>query len=339
MAMGNPLSPLLSGLYMEFFERKYLPEILPRNVLWVRYVDDIFCAWPVNKSVNSFLERLNSFVPSIKFTVEKEENGKLPFLDIMVHRTDRTLKFAVYRKPTNICSYIHFYSNHSNKTKTAVISSMFLRALRVCCPEFLDEELDMIRKIAGNLRYPNYFIENAFSKAKKTFYGITRTKEFEKNNLLVLPFYPCFINIPRFVKPLGINVVFKTLGTIRNMLIKNSPHHISGCIYEIPCKQCNKRYIGQSGKSLEVRLKQHKYNVRTGNMQNALFIHMNDSNHGINWAMSKEIIFCKEIVKRNLIESCIIQRDCDKLLNISQGLYKMDEFLLNSILKQVGLFK
>ena len=197
----------------------------------------------------------------------------------------------------------------------------------------------MIRKIAGNLRYPTYFIENAFSKAKKTFYGITRTKEFEKNNLLVLPFYPCFINIPRFVKPLGINVVFKTLGTIRNMLIKNSPRHISGCIYEIPCKQCNKRYIGQSGKSLEVRLKQHKYNVRTGNMQNALFIHMNDSNHGINWAMSKEIIFCKEIVKRNLIESCIIQRDCDKLLNISQGLYKMDEFLLNSILKQVGLFK
>ena len=68
MAMGNPLSPLLSGLYMEFFERRYLPQILPSYVLWVRYVDDIFCAWPDDMDVDSFLNSLNSFVPSIKFT-------------------------------------------------------------------------------------------------------------------------------------------------------------------------------------------------------------------------------------------------------------------------------
>ena len=43
MALGNPLSPVLSNLYMEFFEIKILPRILPPNVYWFRYVDDIFC--------------------------------------------------------------------------------------------------------------------------------------------------------------------------------------------------------------------------------------------------------------------------------------------------------
>ena len=96
----------------------------------------------------------------------------------MVHRTDRNFKYSVYRKPTNISSYIHFYSNHSDKTKTSVFTSMFLRALRVSCPEFLDQELDKIREIAGNLKYPNSFIDNAFNKAKKNFYSITTTKEW-----------------------------------------------------------------------------------------------------------------------------------------------------------------
>ena len=49
MAMGNPLSPVLSNLYMEFFEARILSNILPVNVVWFRYVDDIFCIWPDNQ--------------------------------------------------------------------------------------------------------------------------------------------------------------------------------------------------------------------------------------------------------------------------------------------------
>ena len=48
MAMGNPLSPVLSNLYMEFFESKILKIFLPKNAVWFRYVDDIICLWPIN---------------------------------------------------------------------------------------------------------------------------------------------------------------------------------------------------------------------------------------------------------------------------------------------------
>ena len=124
MAMGNCLPPVLSNLYMEFFEKRLLCNILPDKAIWFRYVDDILCLWPNDEAIDIFLPMLNNLVPSIKFTVEVEEDGKLPFLDCMIHRTDRSFKFSIYRKPTNVCSYIHFYSAHHENVKLSVFTSM-----------------------------------------------------------------------------------------------------------------------------------------------------------------------------------------------------------------------
>lgn len=49
-------------------------------------MDDILCLWPNYLNLNTFLPRLNSLVPSINFTVEKEVDFKLPFLDVLIHR-------------------------------------------------------------------------------------------------------------------------------------------------------------------------------------------------------------------------------------------------------------
>ena len=43
-----------------------------------------------------------------------------------------------------ICSYIYFYSNHSINVKKATFCGMFLRALRVCSEEFLEDEINYI---------------------------------------------------------------------------------------------------------------------------------------------------------------------------------------------------
>ena len=122
MAMGNPLSPLLSGLYMEFFERLYLS---PLNLNWFRYVDD--CIAVVNNDINleHILYNINTKVNSIKFTIDVENNQTLSFLDVNIHKKENKLEFSVYRKPTNNLSYIHFYSGHNTKTKESVFISMF----------------------------------------------------------------------------------------------------------------------------------------------------------------------------------------------------------------------
>ena len=144
-----------------------MPNILPQGVVWFRFVDDIFCIWPLEENVNTFLFNLNNQVPSINFTYEEENNFCLPFLDVCIYRNNNGFKFSVYRKPTNICSYIHFYSNHSEQIKKATFSSMFLRALRICSPEYIQEEFENIFSIAEKLKYPKHFIECALRKAQK----------------------------------------------------------------------------------------------------------------------------------------------------------------------------
>ena len=54
-------------------------------------------------SVEKLTEFLNSMdaTGSIKFTYEGEQDGKLPFLAILLERTDSGgLKLCIYRKPT-----------------------------------------------------------------------------------------------------------------------------------------------------------------------------------------------------------------------------------------------
>ena len=106
-----------------------MSQILPESVVWYRYVDDIFCLWPKNEHVSYFLTRLNNLVPSINFTIGKaNEKQCLPFFDVLVHQEGKEFSFSIYREPTNILSYIHYYSEHPENVKVSVFSSMFLRA-------------------------------------------------------------------------------------------------------------------------------------------------------------------------------------------------------------------
>ena len=134
-------------------------------------------------------------VPSIKFTYEEENDLCLPFLDVSIYRTDHRFRFSVYRKPTNICSYIHYYSNHSEQIKKATFSSMFLRVLRICSPEYIDDEFENIFRISEKLKYPRYFIDCSMRKAQKTFYSIMTKEPFNHQNLLVLPYSNLLKNV------------------------------------------------------------------------------------------------------------------------------------------------
>ena len=64
---------------------------------------------------------------------------------------------------------------------------------------------------------------------------------------------------------LGIQAVFKSGNTLRQSLMRvksrRRDEQKKGVVYEVPCGGCNQVYIGETGRSLEVRLKEHKYAV------------------------------------------------------------------------------
>ena len=83
--MGSPVSPVVANIYMEMFKELALRTATHPPRIWRRYVDDTFCM--ITKTeVKGFLSHLNSLCPTITFSVEQEVDGKLPFLDTLLHR-------------------------------------------------------------------------------------------------------------------------------------------------------------------------------------------------------------------------------------------------------------
>ena len=84
-AMGSPVSVTVANLVMEDVEQRALNACAFPPAFWKRYVDDTFTVLPKGQ-VQQFHAHLNSIEPTIKFTVEMEQEGSLPFLDTSVIR-------------------------------------------------------------------------------------------------------------------------------------------------------------------------------------------------------------------------------------------------------------
>ena len=114
VAMGSPLSPIVTNLYMEYFERKALDSYPLKPTSWKIFVYETNLNWTHGKAeLEKFFNHLNSISFEIKFTMELEENSKIPFLDVLISRKeDGTLGHQVYRKKTHIDSYLHANSYH-----------------------------------------------------------------------------------------------------------------------------------------------------------------------------------------------------------------------------------
>ena len=86
-AMGFPLSPVVANIYMQDFEQRALTTAPLKPLLWLRYVDDTFVIWKHgDRELQSFLEHLNGQCVEIQFTMEKEPEGSIPFLDVHVKK-------------------------------------------------------------------------------------------------------------------------------------------------------------------------------------------------------------------------------------------------------------
>ena len=98
LPMGAPASPTIANIFMMSFERKALESFRERPKAWLRYVDDIFSIIK-RSAVNDLLIHLNNQHTSVQFTLEIERDGKLPFMDVTVHRAGNELKTNVYQNP------------------------------------------------------------------------------------------------------------------------------------------------------------------------------------------------------------------------------------------------
>ena len=117
----------------------------PKDILWFRYVDDVFTAIPTTVEAPSILDYINALVPSIKLSCEESINNKMPFLDVLIDASSGRPRFKVFRKATHVNSYLHWFYTHPKQYKRSVLVDQINRAFKVCSQEFLIEELDFIK--------------------------------------------------------------------------------------------------------------------------------------------------------------------------------------------------
>lgn len=72
---------------------------------------------------------------------------KLSFLNTLEQRSTQSFSFVLYRKPTRPNMYLHYYSWQSETVKRSTVISMFLFALRVCDPQFLNREVIYLKTL------------------------------------------------------------------------------------------------------------------------------------------------------------------------------------------------
>ena len=155
LAMGSSLSPLLANIYIKYFEEMALGSTSLKPSMWLRCVDDTFILWPHQEDVQILLDHVNSIRPSIQFTMEKEQDNKLPFLDVLVTRTEQGFRSSVYRKPTFSGKYLNSNSHNPYTVKKRIVRCLQHRTKTISSDtDAYQEEMISLRHNFHRNNYP-----------------------------------------------------------------------------------------------------------------------------------------------------------------------------------------
>ena len=179
-AMGSPLSPIMANLFMEELEMKALSNITFSPRFYKRYVDDSFMIIK-KRYTQKMLDHLNMQDENVKFTIEREMDRELPFLDAKtIALPNGNIEVEVYRKPTHTDQYLNFTSEHPYQHKVSVMNTLLHRKDHLITSEpSKRKEQEHIEKVLRLSHYPSW----AIRKAEKCMQKKKEQKQTNDTNL------------------------------------------------------------------------------------------------------------------------------------------------------------
>jgi hypothetical protein len=274
---------------------------------WKRFVDDTNVLWPHGKEeLQNFFQHLNNISEEIKFTMELEENGSIPFLDILINRkSDGNLGHVVYRKKTHTENYLHANSHHHPNQKLGVLKTLATRAIRISDETHLEQEKYHLSNVFKNIGYKHKDITNTINKAlEKTSKNPNSLENQNPNRNAYLPYIQGVTDkIVKVLSKKEIKTSFKPHETIkqnmRSVKDKLDPHKGKG-IYKIECS-CGECYIGETGRSFQIRIKEHGADIKNEHIRtSALAEHSLKTKHHVRLEDTKILAKEEHLFKRRL---------------------------------------
>ena len=282
VAMGSCLGPTFANAFLCYHETIWLADCPSsfKPVYYRRYVDDTFLVFDNEEHIPLFLDYLNSKHNNIRFTYEIENNGKLPFLDVLVTRTNDGITTSVYRKPSFTGLGTNYMSFIPRIFKINAIKTLLYRCYTISSDWFIfHNEVKYLTNFFLNNGFPRNVIDNCVSKFLNHTYKKPVHTEQSNIHYLKLPFYGhlSYVIRKRLDKILKTNFpndefrfVFSNPFTIKSFFpFKDRISSLlkSHIVYQYECPICKCRYVGETSRNLTLRYAEHRgISSRTGHI-------------------------------------------------------------------------
>ena len=265
--MGSLLFPIVANIFMETLEEKAINTFAIKPKIWLRYMNDTYIHHlvPWRRGTQTLIS-MNISTTNTPLLSLPKKNGCIPFLDVLVSRRDSQLQTKVYRQPTHTNRCIHLNSNHHPRVLRSTMQCLKNRAHKICSDERIKHQ--------RSLPTPRSFSSKWLSKityqtgiSKNNKEGQTKRRDSKhytrmQEDPIILPYYVKDVS-EGIENHLGMKTIFKSGNTLRqslvqvkNPLLKNKQE---GVTYEVPCADCDHVYIGETGRTLKKRLKEHDH--------------------------------------------------------------------------------
>lgn len=322
MPMGSPLSPVLGDLVMERLLDKVLPRLKFEIPFVKKYVDDLILVVPLDKHVE-ILEVFNGFHNKLQFTMETEEDNRIPFLDLWLIRSgDGTISTKWYHKPMASTRILNGSSNHHHTLKTNTAYGVIHRILTLSDEVYRVECIKTIFEVLGLNGFPKSCIKKLIGKYDKKANELNSVVEDNNNNQVVPSFYRSIVYVKGLTERISgiirkekdnIGIGYKSMNTLNNVIFTKTKDKLSdslkcNLIYKIPCIDCEYCYVGQTGNFLKTRLSGHMSDVRLNKIEKSpLAEHMSAFHHTLDFCNVKILSFVENLRKRLTMEMCYIK--------------------------------
>jgi hypothetical protein len=291
-AMGKRYAPGLANLFLLEFDEKAQTGFRIKPQHYGRFLDDILFVWmDTLESLKEFNNYLNSLMTNIVVTL-CVHSDKVDFLDTTVfkHTTEdmTTLQTKVFFKETDTHQLLHKTSFHPKHTAKGVLKSQILRFKRICSfKDDFEQACQILFKALGARSYS----KSLMRKLKRDIWNNYNPPKNQDKKL---------------ARPLDINTTISTVSNPTNLtcrpgcktciMIPNTTHFKStnnnkefprcqelncktkSCIYLITCLKCQLQYVGETGRTLNERMIDHRSSIKC-KRQTPVGVHFNEAGH------------------------------------------------------------